>query len=72
MENYLIKKSNQCTLCNLINIKINEDDTTNYANDLVVTSQKLKKVVNFVTETKFKKEALQIFDLIENNSDQIS
>ena len=67
-----VKQAYQKKYSELVNIVVNPDDTTVYVDDLNVSSQKLKKVVNFQAQDKFMEEALQIFDLVEQQSDKIS
>lgn len=50
-------------------ITINEADTNRYADDLSVSSEKLRKQIAFTSDNHFKEEAKQIFSLVKSHSD---
>ena len=47
-------------------IEINEDDTNQYADDLRVSSQKLRQKISFATQHRFVEEAKKIFALTQS------
>ena len=50
-------------------IKINEDDTNQYPDDLLVSSEKLRQRIDFRSDLHFKEEAKNIFSLVNNNDE---
>ena len=50
-------------------IKINENDTNQYPDDLLVSSEKLRQRIDFNDDLHFKKEAKHIFSLVKNNDE---
>ena len=49
-------------------IEVNENDTNQYANDLQVSSQKLRQKISFATQHRFVEEAKKIFKLVQSVS----
>ena len=46
-------------------IEVNENDTNRYADDLQVSSQKLRQKISFATQHRFVEEAKKIFELVQ-------
>ncbi len=49
-------------------IRVNEADTNQYADDLRVSSQKLRQIISFTTQHRFVEEAKKIFELVQSVS----
>ena len=64
---HMVQEAYQEAYSQTLPITINEADTKQYADNLQVSSEKLKKQISFMSSNRFKEEAKKIFTLVKNH-----
>lgn len=64
-----VQKAYQTKYGQTISILTNEEDKTTYPTDLVVKSDRIRKLVQIKKQKRFQEEAIRIFEMLESKSD---